>query len=107
MSTWTVDEHDGIDKGFYIRGPLDLYVDYDDVHHEAVDILADEVVRILRAHFETPNMYICSEPDEDLEIPRPGSKYSWDTLMCHNTALRERGPCPVCGGPTRPVRAES
>lgn len=102
---WKIQPHDYIDKSFLIEGPLDIEIDYDDVHHPIVDVLAEEVVRVLNEHFVPPVVWRCQEPQNELEIPRPGSQYSWDTISCYETLLRASGPCPVCGGPTEPEEA--
>lgn len=99
MTKWEIEPHGGMDKWFKIAGPLDLEIDYDDVNHPVVDILAEAVVACLNEHFETPMVWYCAEPNDELEIEQPG-RSSWDTLMCHQTMLMTHGNCPVCGGPT-------
>jgi hypothetical protein len=49
--TWRAEEHSGIDKRFQIDGPhgLVMYVDYDDVHHEQVDLTIREMLGVLNA----------------------------------------------------------
>jgi len=53
---WTIKEHNTLDKRFLIKSPpefdADLVVDYDDVDHEVVDMVTQEMVRVLNEHFD-------------------------------------------------------
>lgn len=55
----TVEKHSHADKDFAIHvgwnNELTLYVDYDDVDHEAVDALVDDMVTTLRRHWTYSN----------------------------------------------------
>jgi len=50
---FTIQPHTTIDKDFVINGPDDfnMIIDYDDVDHELVDLMANTVVAILNRHW--------------------------------------------------------
>lgn len=49
---WRIPRHSKINKSFTITGPIYLQVDYDDVDHDKVDIIAKEIARILNEHLD-------------------------------------------------------
>lgn len=61
MADWRLAPHDRCDKRLVIKGPLTLYVDYDDVDTEAVDEMIPEFLRALNEHFRPPVRYTCPE----------------------------------------------
>ena len=48
---WKILGHSEIDKSFEVDGPLPLEIDYDDVNHDEVDFLINEVVQILNTYW--------------------------------------------------------
>lgn len=52
MDLFTIEPHDYYDKEFLIEGPIQLFVDYDDVDHQEQNMLAKKVVEILNKHWE-------------------------------------------------------
>lgn len=78
---WSVQAPASGAKSFIIDGPLPLEIDYDDVSHADVLLLAEQVAKKLNQSWSAPTMYRCEDPD------------CW-------TPSRVAGPCLTCGGPT-------
>lgn len=85
---WTIRDHDDWDKSFRIDGPLPLDIDFDDVNHSGVDILAQCVVATLNAHWVgTPSAYTCKNEDCD-------NYWQFFGLLSEDVTH-----CPECGQP--------
>lgn len=63
MSTFRIPAYSRLDKRFEISGPLDLYVDNDDVPSDQVAILAEHVVAILNRHWRPVMAWFCENED--------------------------------------------
>lgn len=51
-----IESHDATDKSFELYTPFEgvrIDFDYDDVDHDAADLIAAEMVRVLNEHFPT------------------------------------------------------
>lgn len=79
--TWTLEAPSPGAKHFVIRGPLPLEIDYDDVCHTDVLLLAEQVTKTLNQAYRAPSIYRCKDSD------------CW-------TPSRVPGACLTCGGPT-------
>lgn len=71
---WTIEKHTELDKSFRVFGPRDimLTIDYDDVDHEAVDLIIRNMVDTLNSYYPVDlvnhtlnNMYNIRANDED------------------------------------------
>ena len=79
-SKWTI-QKGGDGKWLTIKGPLNLYVDFDDVDHVQVEILAETIASTLSERFIPPLGQRCEndECEEAWHIKRLGS-----SIKCHN-----------------------
>lgn len=88
-------------KSFTINGPgeLNLEVDYDDVPHSQVAVLARQMVAILNAHWVPIQARVCEDPEAaDFDS-------DFDNDDCYYVVLPLDGPdrCPTCGGPLKVI----
>lgn len=54
MTTWRIEPHSTLDKRFRVFGPDDvlMYVDYDDVNHDQVDVTVREMISLLNEEWD-------------------------------------------------------
>lgn len=83
MSHFRISSHTNYDKSFDITGPLRLTVDNDDVDTAAVDVLVEQVVKVLNEHWTPIIMRRCEV--EDCET-------AWSKWYPREWTL-----CPDCG----------
>lgn len=70
MSTFRIPAYDRlVDKRFIVSGPLEFYVDNDDVPSDQVAILAEQAVAILNRHWRPVMAWFCKNEDcEECDI---------------------------------------